>query len=65
MNDSICLIDLSIIIFYLIGIRVVGFMSVKLTKMRSDGYFLAGRSLNWILVGAALFALNISTIHAW
>ncbi|MBA7544602.1 Sodium/glucose cotransporter [subsurface metagenome] len=31
--------------------------------MTSDGYFLAGRGLNWMLVGAALFASNISTIH--
>jgi SSS family solute:Na+ symporter len=38
-------------------------MSVRLKKMTSDGYFLAGRGLNWIMVGAALFASNISTIH--
>lgn len=31
--------------------------------MTSEGYFLAGRGLNWLLVGAALFASNISTIH--
>jgi len=31
--------------------------------MTSDGYFLAGRGLRWPLVGAALFASNISTIH--
>jgi len=31
--------------------------------MSSDQYFLAGRGLNWALVGAALFASNISTIH--
>lgn len=31
--------------------------------MTSEGYFLAGRGLNWMLVGAALFASNISTIH--
>jgi len=31
--------------------------------MTSNNYFLAGRSLNWVIVGAALFASNISTIH--
>jgi len=31
--------------------------------MTSEGYFLAGRNLNWVMVGAALFASNISTIH--
>ncbi len=29
----------------------------------SEGFFLAGRSLNWLMIGAALFAANISTIH--
>ncbi len=32
-------------------------------KLSSQGYFLAGRSLKWGMVGAALFASNISTIH--
>jgi SSS family solute:Na+ symporter len=31
--------------------------------MTAGNYFLAGRSLNWVYVGAALFASNISTIH--
>jgi SSS family solute:Na+ symporter len=31
--------------------------------MTSNNYFLAGRSLKWLVVGAALFASNISTIH--
>ncbi len=63
MSEKISLVDSSIIIVYLVGILVVGILSVRLKKMTSDGYFLAGRRLNWILVGAALFASNISTIH--
>ena len=63
MTEQISIIDLSIIIIYLVGILVIGIMSVRLKKMTSDGYFLAGRGLNWIMVGAALFASNISTIH--
>ena len=63
MNNTINLIDSSIIIIYLIGILVIGVLSVRLKKMTSDGYFLAGRGLNWVMVGAALFASNISTIH--
>jgi SSS family solute:Na+ symporter len=63
MSEKISFIDSSIIIIYLVGILVVGIMSVRLKKMTSDGYFLAGRGLNWVLVGAALFASNISTIH--
>lgn len=56
-------IDLIIILLYLVGILVLGIMSTGKTKMTSDNYFLAGRSLNWVIIGAALFASNISTIH--
>ena len=63
MSEQIGFIDSSIIIIYLIGILVIGIMSVRLKKMTSDGYFLAGRGLNWAVIGAALFASNISTIH--
>jgi len=63
MNGTINLIDLTIIIVYLIGILISGIMSVKLINMTSDDYFLAGRGLKWPVVGAALFASNISTIH--
>jgi SSS family solute:Na+ symporter len=31
--------------------------------MNAEGYFLAGHSLKWPVIGAALFASNISTIH--
>lgn len=56
-------IDVIIIVFYLIGIVFLGFYTTRKTKMTSDNYFLAGRSLNWVVIGAALFASNISTIH--
>ncbi len=63
MVESISTIDAIIIVVYLIGILVIGIMSVKLKKLTSDGYFLAGRGLKWPVIGAALFASNISTIH--
>src|SRR6185312_11379267 len=56
-------IDLIIILIYIVGILVIGLYSVRKSKMTSTNYFLAGRSLKWIVVGAALFASNISTIH--
>ena len=52
MSDKISLIDSLIIIVYLAGILLIGIISVRLKKMTSDRYFLAGRGLNWILVGA-------------
>ncbi len=63
MDLNINTIDLIIIVVYLLGILLVGILSVRLKKMTSEGYFLAGRGLGWVMVGAALFASNISTIH--
>ena len=60
---NIPILDLAIIIIYLLGILAVGVWVVRKQKMTSSSYFLAGRSLNWAFVGAALFASNISTIH--
>jgi len=61
--NNISVIDLTIIIVYLLGILIIGILSGRSKKMTSERYFLAGRGLNWILIGAALFASNISTIH--
>ena len=55
--------DLIIMLIYIIGILLLGLYSVRKSKMTSNNYFLAGRSLKWLVVGAALFASNISTIH--
>lgn len=63
MSNSASIIDSTIIIVYLVGILIAGIMSVRIKKMTSESYFLAGRGLNWVMVGAALFASNISTIH--
>ncbi len=64
MKDSgIGSIDLLIILVYIIGILAIGLISVRRKKMTSINYFLAGRSSRWPIVGAALFASNISTIH--
>jgi SSS family solute:Na+ symporter len=60
---AIPVLDLIIIVIYLLGILVVGILSVRKMRLTSQGYFLAGRSLRWGMVGAALFASNISTIH--
>lgn len=60
---KITAIDLAIILCYLAGILAIGVLSTRRRGMDSNRYFLAGRSLNWAVIGAALFASNISTIH--
>src|SRR5258707_10437521 len=56
-------LDSVIILFYLLVILALGVFSSRQTKMTGQVFFLAGRSLPWGMVGAALFASNISTIH--
>ncbi len=62
-NIRISALDLSIILGYLAVILIVGVIVVRKQKMSGSNYFLAGRSLNWLVIGCALFASNISTIH--
>lgn len=62
-DGTIWSFDLVVIVAYLFGIMFVGIWSVWRQKLTGDVYFLAGRALGWPMVGAALFASNISTIH--
>ncbi len=65
MNFSVGTIDIIVIIGYLAGIILLGLYTVRKTlkNQSSEDYFLASRSLKWPIIGAALFAANISTIH--
>jgi len=56
-------VDLAIIVVYLVGIVAIGLFAARKQKSSSDDYFLAGRSLRWPMIGLALFATNISTVH--
>ena len=60
---NIPVLDLVIIITYLIGIMIIGIMVSHKKGATSTEFFLAGKTLPWFMVGAALFAANISTIH--
>ena len=64
MENKLPLIDNLIILFYFVLIISIGIIvGVRRKNRTSDGFFLAGRSLNWLVIGAALFAANISTTH--
>ena len=56
-------IDQVIVWVYLIGIMIIGIAAGYRRKTSSEQFFLAGKSLPWPMVGAALFCANISTIH--
>jgi SSS family solute:Na+ symporter len=55
--------DTVIVIAYLVGIMAVGILVGYKKRASSQEFFLAGRSLRWPMIGAALFTANISTIH--
>ncbi len=57
------LIDSIVIALYIFVILFVGLWVVRKRSMNAEGYFLAGHSLKWPVIGAALFASNISTVH--
>jgi SSS family solute:Na+ symporter len=57
------ILDLCIIVVYIIAILLIGVFAANRSRVTGQIFFLAGRSLPWGVVGAALFASNISTIH--
>jgi SSS family solute:Na+ symporter len=56
-------VDLVIVAVYLIGIMTIGILVGYKKRASSTEFFLAGKSLRWPMIGAALFTANISTIH--
>lgn len=60
---KIQLLDAVAIVLYLVGMVWVGIAYSRKKKRTSEGYFLAGKSLDWKIIGASLFASNISTVH--
>jgi SSS family solute:Na+ symporter len=56
-------VDLAIIVLYLLAITGLGIWAGRRRSGGSREYFLAGRSLGWPMIGLALFATNISTVH--
>lgn len=56
-------IDFSIIAAYLVAVTGIGLWIAQRDKQTGDGFFVAGRSLGWVTIGASLFASNISSEH--
>jgi len=58
---QISLIDVGIIILYFIGIVALGLWIARKKISGGEDLFLAGRSQSWPILGASLFATNISS----
>ena len=62
MDQTFSLIDLSIVAVYFVLVLAIGFYFRKRSG-NSEEYFLAGRNVGWLAIGASLFATNISSEH--
>src|SRR5512134_4058165 len=68
MNNPVGAIDWTIITVYLLAVVGLGVAAGFLRRKGERGgegghYFLAGNTLAWPVIGLAMFAANISTVH--
>src|SRR5512142_2546754 len=68
MNASVSHLDWAIIALYLLAVVGLGVTAGFLRRKGERGgegghYFLAGNTLTWPVIGLAMFAANISTVH--
>ena len=62
MFQNLAPLDLSFILIYFALLFTIGFYYSKKEKSSTE-YFLAGRRVGWIAIGASLFASSISSEH--
>lgn len=56
--------DIAIVALYFVLVLCIGFFAMwKSNRSTVSGYFLAGRSMNWMVIGASLFVSNIGSEH--
>ncbi|XP_059198907.1 sodium/myo-inositol cotransporter [Centropristis striata] len=57
-------VDIAVVALYFVLVLAIGFFSMwKANRSTVSGYFLAGRSMTWIVIGASLFVSNIGSEH--
>ncbi|XP_030058032.1 sodium/myo-inositol cotransporter [Microcaecilia unicolor] len=56
--------DIAIVALYFVLVLCIGFFAMwKSNRSTVSGYFLAGRSMTWAVIGASLFVSNIGSEH--
>ena len=65
MNTGMTKLDWAIIVGYLLGVVGIGVAAGFRRRRSTEGshYFLADNTLTWPIIGLAMFAANISTVH--
>jgi len=56
-------VDWVVIAAYFGLLLALTWWSIKNSQDTTDDYFLAGRNLGWVVVGASIFASNIGSEH--
>ncbi|TNN53524.1 Sodium/myo-inositol cotransporter [Liparis tanakae] len=57
-------VDVAVVALYFVLVLAIGFFAMwKSNRGTVSGYFLAGRSMTWLVVGASLFVSNIGSEH--
>jgi SSS family solute:Na+ symporter len=62
MNTLFSSFDIGVIVVYFVLVLGIGFYFSRKERTSTE-YFLAGRNVGWIAIGASLFATNISSEH--
>ncbi|XP_005799423.1 sodium/myo-inositol cotransporter [Xiphophorus maculatus] len=56
--------DIAVVALYFVLVLAIGLLAMwKANRSTVSGYFLAGRSMNWVVIGASLFVSNIGSEH--
>src|SRR6195256_4903904 len=61
--SNLSTIDILVIAAYFLVLLGIGYWAARREKNVSSDYFLAGRDVGWLAVGASLFASNIGSEH--
>ncbi|KAI7808247.1 sodium/myo-inositol cotransporter [Triplophysa rosa] len=56
--------DIAVVALYFVLVLAIGLLAMwKANRSTVSGYFLAGRTMNWAVIGASLFVSNIGSEH--
>ena len=56
-------LDIVAVILYFLGTLGIGWWAMRRERNESADYFLAGRNVGWLAIGASLFSTNIGSEH--
>lgn len=64
VNTRFDALDTSVLVLYFLSVIITGFMAMFAVQRGTiSGFFLAGRLMTWLPIGASLFASNIGSEH--